>query len=108
LLLDLGRLRGGLDVILHLILERRLRIGRQPEPPQRVLDEISDDPLRCEPLGGRRDIGAGDHLPDDLLVPLGDVRLVANRERIANPTGCLFRHHIAALSVRGNRQQPRG
>ena len=45
-------------------------------PPQAVLDQVLDDPVRREELRGGGDVLALDHLADDLVLLLGDVELV--------------------------------
>ena len=74
--LDLGGLLGRLDVVFHLLFEGRVRIGRQPLRPQRVLDHVLDDPVGREELGGRRNVFRLHHLADDLVFLLRDVELV--------------------------------
>ena len=76
LLLHFRRLLGRLDVILHLLPQRRLRVGRQPLPTERVLHEVFDDPVRCEQLCGGGDVRAGDHLADHGVLLLRDVELI--------------------------------
>ena len=76
LLLHFSGLLGGLDVILHLLPQRGVRIGREPLPTERVLDEVFDDPVRREKLRGGGDVLAGDHLADHFVLLLRDVELV--------------------------------
>ncbi|MNQ95546.1 hypothetical protein D3C85_1111090 [compost metagenome] len=73
---DFIGLLGRLYVVLHLRLERRVGIGRQPLRAQGVLHHVLDDPVGREQLGGGGDVLALDHLADDLVLLIGDVELV--------------------------------
>ena len=52
------------------------RVGGHPLPPEAVLDQVLDDPIGREKLGGGGDVLALDHLADHFGLLLGDVELV--------------------------------
>ncbi|MCG3775229.1 MAG: hypothetical protein JW395_2060 [Nitrospira sp.] len=74
--LDLRSLLRRLDIELHLLANPRLRIRRQPNPAQRVLDEVFDDPVGGEELCSSWDIFTRHYLADDRVLPLRDKKLV--------------------------------
>ncbi|CUH64717.1 hypothetical protein TL5118_00987 [Thalassovita autumnalis] len=110
---DLQEVRLGLfggDVIVHPFGQTAARSVQQPEPPQRVLDQVAHDPVRGEELGGGRDVLGRDLLVllqprEDLILLLGDVELVEPTNDLDILTGVLG-HNLAQLGkYRRLRQQ---
>ena len=78
---EVGPLVGGGDVVLHLVDQMRGRPVELPQPAEGVLDEVADDPVRREELGGRRYLVCAGLLvlletSEDLVLTFGDVELV--------------------------------
>ena len=74
--LDLVGLLSRLDVVFHLPLERRVRVGRQPLRAQRVLHHVLHDPVGREKLCRGRNVFRLHHIADHLVLFLRDVELV--------------------------------
>ena len=94
---DAQEIRLGLfrrDVVVHLLGQTALGPVQQPEPPQRVLHQVADDPVRGEELRRGGDVLGRDLLVllearEDLILLLRDVELVEPADDLDVLTGVL-------------------
>ncbi len=92
----------GLDIKFQFFAQGAVRIAFQPAAPQRVVQQIAHDPVRCEDLGGGRNI----RFFNLLHIETDDLIAAVCREILIKPADYLHLPTLAQIKIRlGNSVQ---